>query len=164
MTPVNKSRLLNISHLYKVHMTSNATNSHCARGWTALHTWGLHMKTRDGLMKLTYIIELRKLKALSLSTFENTKTFRRLGYRNNAYFSFLGFTQYISWYEHIQQIRYITWVKYTKCWQFPIADVQWYINVMMRNLILIKLLKVKSSHRGRIHIVLKVDHLTVHAK
>ena len=123
------------------------------------------MKTRDGLMKLTYIIELRKLKALSLSIFENTKTFRRLGYRNNAYFSFLGFTQYISWYEHIQQIRYIYNLgKIHQMLAFPIADVQWYINVMMRNLILIELLKVKSSHRGRIHIVLKVDHLTVHAK
>ena len=38
VTSVNKSWLLHISDLNKVDMASKSSNSHCTRGWTALHT------------------------------------------------------------------------------------------------------------------------------
>lgn len=72
-------------------MISNVINSYCVRGWIVLYIWGLYMKIRDGFMKFIYIIELRKLKVLFLSIFENIKIFWRFGYRNNGYFFFFGF-------------------------------------------------------------------------
>lgn len=118
MTPVNKLWLLNISHLYKVHMASHATNRHCARGRTALHTWCLCMKTRDSGMKLTYIIALRQLKALSLRILWKYKNILKTWGHKIMLILLSRLTQYISCYQHIQQTNCIIWAKYTNCWHF----------------------------------------------